>query len=89
MRSKRPRTEMINPDAGGAAFELFTHIPTVSELLESDGVGSFTTPRFDEKITEVLDICNRFVAGDIQPGHVHHINWTTDAPPRPIGNSTQ
>jgi hypothetical protein len=74
----------VNPDAGGAAFALFTKKPTVSELLESDGVNSFTTALFDQRLTEIVDICNRFVAGDIQPGHVHHVNWTVDAPPRPI-----
>jgi len=74
----------VNPDAGGAAFALFTKKPTVSELLESDGVGSFTTPLFDQVVTEIVDLCARFVADEVQPGHVHHINWTTDAPPRPI-----
>jgi len=74
----------INPDAGGAAFALFTKKPTVSELLESDGVSSFTTPLFDQAVTDIVDICNRFVADEVQPGYVHHVNWTTDAPPRPI-----
>ena len=74
----------INPDAGGAAFALFTKKPTVSELLESDGVGSFKKPLFDLVVTDIVDICSRFVAGGIQPGYVHHVNWTTDAPPRSI-----
>ena len=74
----------INPDAGGAAFALFTKKPTVSELLESDGVGTFMTPLFNQRLTEIVDICTRFVAGGIQPGYVHHVNWTTDASPRPI-----
>ena len=73
----------INPDAGGAAFALFTKKPTVVELVDH-GDAAFLTPRFDEKLTEVVDMCARFVAGELQPGHVHHINWTTDAPPRPI-----
>jgi hypothetical protein len=74
----------VNPDAGGAAFALFEKKPTVSELLESDGVGSFTTPLFNQRITDIVDLCTRFVAGGIQPGYVHHINWTTDVSPRPI-----
>ena len=75
----------INPDAGGAAFALFTKKPTANELLESDdGVDAFKTALFDQRLAEILDLCNRFTAGGIQPGHVHHINWTTDAPPRPL-----
>ena len=74
----------INPDAGGVAFAMFTKKPTVVELLERDGVGSFTTPRFDEKLAEIVDLCTKFVAGELQPGHVHHINWTTDTPPRSV-----
>ena len=74
----------VNPDAGGAAFALFEKKPTVSELLESDGVGSFKKPLFDLVVTDIVDICSRFVAGGIQPGYVHHVNWTTDAPPRSI-----
>ena len=73
----------INPDAGGAAFALFTKKPTVVELVDH-GDAAFLTPRFDEKLTEVVDLCTKFVADELQPGHVHHINWTTDAPPRPI-----
>ena len=75
----------INPDAGGAAFALFTKKPTVVELVDH-GDAAFTTPRFDEKLAEVVDICTKFVAGELQPGHIHHINWTIDAPPRPIQN---
>jgi len=74
----------VNPDAGGAAFALFEKKPTVSELLESDGVSSFTTPLFNQRITEIVDLITRFVADEVQPGHVHHVNWNTDAPPRPI-----
>jgi hypothetical protein len=74
----------VNPDAGGAAFALFAKKPTVSELLESDGVGSFTTPLFDQRLTDIVDLITRFVADEVQPGYVHHINWTTDASPRPI-----
>jgi len=74
----------INPDAGGAAFALFTKKPTVSELLESDGVGSFKKPLFDLVVTDIVDLITRFVADEVQPGYVHHVNWTTDAPPRPI-----
>ena len=74
----------INPDAGGAAFAMFTKIPTVSELLECDDVDAFKTALFDQRLTEILELCTRFVAGDVDPGHVYHINWTNDAPPRPI-----
>jgi len=74
----------VNPDAGGAAFAMFEKKPTVSELLESDGVGSFTTALFDQAVTEIVDLCARFVADEVQPGYVHHINWTTEASPRPI-----
>ena len=74
----------INPDAGGAAFAMFTKIPTVSELLECDDVDAFKTALFDQRLTETIELCTRFVAGDVDPGHVYHINWTNDAPPRPI-----
>ena len=74
----------VNPDAGGAAFALFEKKPTVSELLESDGVSSFKKPLFDQVVTDIVDICTRFVADEVQPGYVHHINWTTEASPRPI-----
>ena len=74
----------VNPDAGGAVFALFEKKPTMSELLESDGVCSFTTALFDQAVTDIVDLCSRFVADEVQPGYVHHVNWTTDAPPRPI-----
>jgi hypothetical protein len=74
----------VNPDAGGAAFALFEKKPTVSELLESDGVNSFTTALFNQRLTDIVDLITRFVADEVQPGYVHHINWTTDVSPRPI-----
>ena len=74
----------INPDTGGAAFALFTKKPTANELLESDGVDAYKTALFDQRLTETIELCTRFVAGDVDPGHVYHINWTNDAPPRPI-----
>lgn len=73
----------VNPDAGGKAFALFTTKPTVDELM-AKGAASFTTPRFDEKINEIVDLCRSFMNGGICPGHVHYVNWTRHTPPRDV-----
>jgi hypothetical protein len=73
----------VNPDAGGEKFALFTTKPTVDELM-AKGAASFTTPRFDEKINEIVGLCRSFMNGGICPGHVHYVNWTRHAPPRDV-----
>jgi hypothetical protein len=73
----------VNPDAGGKEFALFTTKPTADELM-AKGAASFTTPRFDEKINEIVELCRSFMKGGIPPGHVHYVNWTSHAPPRDV-----
>ena len=75
----------INPDAGGAAFALFTKKPTVSELLESDDVGTFTTPLFTQRLTEIVDICTRYAPG--YPAGIRHHQLDGRCPPRPLNYS--
>jgi hypothetical protein len=73
----------VNPDAGGKEFALFTTKPTADDLM-TKGAASFTTPRFDEKINEIVELCRSFMNGDICPGHVYYVNWTSHAPPRDV-----
>jgi hypothetical protein len=75
----------VNPDAGGKEFALFTTKPTADDLMAKEAA-SFTTPRFDEKINEIVELCRSFMDGlpDIRPGHVYYVNWTSHAPPRDV-----
>ena len=74
----------VNPDAGGTENTLFSKKPTVAELAAGLDPVSCTTSRFNQKVDEIVELIVRFEKGDVAPGHVHHINWTTPTPPRMI-----
>lgn len=74
----------INPDAGGSKFTLFTKKATIKDIADGLDPLSFTTPRFNEKIDEIVLLVKAFVNGGVAPGHIHYINWTTLVPPRPL-----
>jgi len=60
---------------------------TIKELNEGCKPLEFTTPRFGEKITEVISLIKAFLDEKLDPGHIHYINWTTPAPPQKLGTS--